>query len=96
MLAPPAPFMQLARAGLVRPRLEREGVLSARVLLKVRDCKRARTAGHVVIHQSPPTAKGMHFVTVEDETGMTNVGVRPDIYRAQREIWRKAPALVVE
>ena len=38
----------------------------------------------------------MHFVTIEDETGMTNVVVRPDIYRAQREIWRKAPALVVE
>jgi error-prone DNA polymerase len=81
---------------LVRPRLEREGVLSARALLKVKDRQRARTAGHVVIHQSPPTAKGMHFVTLEDETGMTNVVVRPDIYRAQRDIWRKAPALVVE
>jgi error-prone DNA polymerase len=81
---------------LVRLRLEREGVLSARALLKVRDRQRARTAGHVVVHQSPPTAKGMHFVTLEDETGMTNVVVRPDIYRAQRDVWRKAPALVVE
>lgn len=38
----------------------------------------------------------MHFVTLEDETGMTNVVVRPDIYRAQREVWRKSPALIVE
>ena len=81
---------------LVRERLNREGVVSAHGLSGVRDRQRARTAGHVVVHQSPPTAKGMHFVTIEDETGMTNVVVRPDIYRAQREIWRKAPALVVE
>ncbi len=81
---------------LVRARLDREGVLSARALLAARDRQRARTAGHIVVHQSPPTAKGMHFVTLEDETGMTNVVVRPDIYRAQREVWRKSPALVVE
>jgi error-prone DNA polymerase len=81
---------------LVRERLNREGILSARELLKARDRQHARTAGHVVIHQSPPTAKGMHFITLEDETGMTNVVVRPDIYRSQREVWRKAPALVVE
>lgn len=81
---------------LVRERLNREGVVSSRGLSGIRDRQRVRTAGQIVVHQSPPTAKGMHFVTLEDETGMTNVVVRPDIYRAQREIWRKAPALIVE
>src|SRR5207244_10088928 len=37
-------------------------------------------AGQVVMHQAPPTAKGHHFITLEDEESMMNVIVRPDVF----------------
>jgi hypothetical protein len=43
--------------------------------------RRVRVAGLLVVHQSPPTAKGFHFLTLETETGLVNVIVRPAIYR---------------
>jgi DNA polymerase III alpha subunit len=38
---------------------------------------RVRVAGLCVVHQAPPTAKGFHFLTLEDEWGMINVIVSP-------------------
>src|SRR5258708_20708450 len=36
-------------------------------------------AGQVVVHQAPPTAKGHYFVMLEDEAGMMNIIIRPDV-----------------
>lgn len=38
------------------------------------------TAALVVMHQSPPTAKSHHFLTLEDEYGLINVILRLDVY----------------
>jgi error-prone DNA polymerase len=55
-----------------------------------------RVAGLVIVRQSPPTAKGVLFVTLEDEDGMINVIVRPEVYKRAQSIWRGAALLIVE
>jgi error-prone DNA polymerase len=42
------------------------------------------------------TAKGFVFFTLEDEWGLINVVVRPNVYRAQRLIWSTSHILMVE
>jgi len=50
-------------------------------------------AGLVVARQRPETAKGFTFVLLEDETGMMNVIVRPDVYERDRIVVRSEPFL---
>ncbi|MBA7700332.1 Error-prone DNA polymerase [subsurface metagenome] len=50
----------------------------------------------VVVRQAPPTAKGFVFLTLEDEWGLMNVIVRPDIFQAQRSIWANSLVLTAE
>lgn len=52
-------------------------------------------AGLAVARQRPETAKGIVFLLVEDETGMTNVIVRPDVYDRYRAAVRGEPFVVV-
>jgi len=52
-------------------------------------------AGLVVARQRPETAKGIVFMLVEDETGMTNVIVRPDVYDRYRAAVRSEPFVLV-
>jgi error-prone DNA polymerase len=47
-----------------------------------------RVVGTLVIHQAPPTAKGFHFLTLEDEFGMINVIVQPGIATRDRQAMR--------
>ena len=55
-----------------------------------------RVAGLLVVHQSPPTAKGFHFLTLEDEDGMINVIVRPPVYSEYRHIIHSQLLLLAE
>jgi error-prone DNA polymerase len=55
-----------------------------------------RAAGLILVHQSPPTAKGFHFITLEDEDGFINVIVAPNVYARYRRVLRESPLLVVE
>ena len=43
-----------------------------------------------MIHQARPTAKGHHFITMEDEGGFINVIARPDVYAKYRKVFRDA------
>jgi len=52
-------------------------------------------AGIVLTRQRPATAKGIIFLTVEDETGAANVVVRPDVWEAAEASVRRAAVLVV-
>ena len=56
---------------------------------------RVRVAGLVVCRQAPPTAKGVLFLTLEDESGLVNVIVRPPV-RAQFRAVLRAPVLLVD
>jgi error-prone DNA polymerase len=69
-----------------RAELRRSGVLSAKELWSVRDGVFVRTAGCVIARQRPGTAMGFIFLSMEDETGIANVIVSPDVYERHRSI----------
>lgn len=80
----------------VRPRLAGQGVLSTGQLAGCRHGQRVRVAGLLVVHQSPPTARGVHFLTLEDEAGLVDVVVWPEVYRRYRRLLHAARLLLVE
>ena len=67
-----------------RPRLRAAGVLAARELSAARDGAYVRTAGCVIARQRPGTASGFIFLSLEDETGISNVVVHPQLYERER------------
>ncbi len=71
-------------------------VLNAEQVRASRDGVRVRTAGLVVCRQRPGTAKGFVFLLLEDETGLVNIVVRPDLYESQRSVIRGEPYLCIE
>ncbi len=79
-----------------RAEMALRGVLRAIDLPKARAGRRVRVAGAVITRQRPGTAKGFVFLTIEDETGIANVIVRPDVYDAHRMSVIEAPFLLVE
>jgi len=82
--------------GLYREVLQAQGVLSSGELEGQRDGQTVRVAGLVVVRQRPPTAKGHVFITLEDEEGLVDLIVRPDVYQRYRDVLRGAPLLLVE
>jgi error-prone DNA polymerase len=79
-----------------RPALALKGVLRAVDLPRQRPGRRVRVAGCVITRQRPGTAKGFVFLTLEDETGISNVIVRPQIYEDQRLAILESSFVVVE
>ena len=69
---------------------------TARDLEKMRDRAPIRIAGLMSLMQKPPTAKGMCFVSMEDETGLINVVITPDVYQTCRLLLQQRPLLDVE
>ena len=63
-----------------RSALRRMGILSAAELRESPHGKQAVVAGSVITRQRPGTAKGLIFITLEDETGNSNIIVMPDLY----------------
>jgi error-prone DNA polymerase len=59
--------------------LDAQGFHTSATLERCDDGQRATVAGHCVVHQAPPTAKGFHFLTLDDEWGMINVIVSPGV-----------------
>ena len=81
---------------LYRSWLAETGVLSSRDLEECGDGQGVTVAGLVVCHQASPTAGGHYFITLEDEDGLIDVVVRPDVHERHRRILREAALLVVE
>jgi error-prone DNA polymerase len=80
----------------LRGELAAAGVLAAGELAQVRDGALVRVAGHVIVRQRPGTAKGMCFLTLEDETGTANAFVTPPLYERWRLVLNTSPLLEVE
>lgn len=79
-----------------RHELAMRGVLPAIDLPKARAGRRVRTAGMVITRQRPGTAKGFVFLTLEDETGISNIIIRPDLFATDRLTIVESPFLLVE
>jgi error-prone DNA polymerase len=81
---------------LRRSELALRGVLRAVDLPRARDGRRVRIAGMVITRQRPGTAKGFVFLTLEDETGISNIIIRPDLYDRERTAVVRQPFLMIE
>jgi error-prone DNA polymerase len=79
-----------------RSELSRLGVLSAKELKECGNGEFVRTAGCVIARQRPGTAKGFIFISMEDETGIANVIVTPDLYDRDRLVVTRSKFLLVE
>jgi error-prone DNA polymerase len=79
-----------------RAELRRRKILSAEELRSRRDGEFVRTAGCVIARQRPGTAKGFIFLSMEDETGIANVIVTPDLYDRDRLLVTRSKFLLVE
>ncbi len=81
---------------LVRATLATRGVLRARDLAQGRAGRRVRVAGAVITRQRPGTAKGFVFLSLEDETGIANIIVNPDVYARDKRTIVEDPYLLVD
>ena len=68
----------------VRDELRRRGVTRCADLASVRDGRHVEVAGIILVRQKPGSAKGVLFITIEDETGVANGILWPDRFEAQR------------
>ncbi|HEX8570974.1 MAG TPA: error-prone DNA polymerase [Caulobacteraceae bacterium] len=83
--------------GFFRPMLKARKVVTAEELKqpRLRDGRRVTVAGLVLIRQRPGTAKGVTFLTLEDETGSLNLIVWQDRFEARRKTWMTGSFLLV-
>ncbi len=81
---------------LKRDELSMRGILRARDLYATRQGRRVRVAGMVITRQRPGTAKGFVFLTLEDETGIANIIIRPDLFAQDRLTVIEEPFLIVD
>jgi error-prone DNA polymerase len=79
-----------------RQKLRRERILSAEELRTCRDGDFVRTAGCVIARQRPGTAMGFIFLSMEDETGIANVIVTPDLYERERLVVTRSKFILAE
>jgi error-prone DNA polymerase len=80
----------------LREDLQREKILSCHVATNLRDRQRVETAGVVLVRQRPGSAKGVIFVTIEDETGIANLVVWKKVFLAYRKVVMGASMLGVK
>ncbi|HYL74971.1 MAG TPA: error-prone DNA polymerase, partial [Bryobacteraceae bacterium] len=79
-----------------RAKLNAIGVTPANKLRSIRNGWPVRIAGCVICRQRPGTAKGLLFISMEDETGVSNAVVMPDVFDRERTTILNNPYLVIE
>jgi error-prone DNA polymerase len=79
-----------------RQKLNRLKALRAVDLRKLGDGKYVRVAGWVIVRQRPGTAKGFVFLSLEDETGVSNIIVTPQLFDRYRRELVSYPFLLIE
>jgi error-prone DNA polymerase len=79
-----------------RTRMEAMGIHKASDLGSIPDGQHLRIGGCVICRQRPGTAKGFVFLSIEDETGVANAIVTPDLFQKNRLLLSSAQFLLVE
>jgi error-prone DNA polymerase len=79
-----------------RSRMEAMGIHKANELSRIPDGQYLRIGGCVICRQRPGTAKGFVFLSIEDETGVANAIVTPDLFQKNRLLLSSAQFLMVE
>ncbi|MES2035208.1 MAG: error-prone DNA polymerase [Pseudomonadota bacterium] len=80
----------------VRNDLRRQGFIPCAQAAGSKDGKWLKTAGLVLVRQMPASAKGVMFITVEDESGVANLVVWPTLFEKQRRVVLAARMLGIE
>ena len=70
----------------LRATLRDRGMVACNELAQVRDGRRVVVPGIVLVRQKPGSAKGVMFLTIEDETGVANLILWPDRFARQRRL----------
>jgi error-prone DNA polymerase len=78
----------------IRQHLEQLKIVPAAQLVKMEPGTRLKVGGVVLVRQRPGTANGITFVTLEDETGTANLIVRKNIWDRDRQVARRAVAMI--
>jgi error-prone DNA polymerase len=79
-----------------RESLRRAGVLRCADVKECQAGRRLWTAGMAVVRQRPATAKGVTFLSLEDESGLLDVVLKPQVYERCRAVLHTAPLLLVQ
>jgi error-prone DNA polymerase len=79
-----------------RDEMNARGATPAAGLHSMRNGRAVRVGGAVIVRQRPGTAHGFVFLSLEDETGIANIIVTPDIFEQYRLTLVNAPFLFVE
>jgi error-prone DNA polymerase len=82
--------------GYHREALQRSGILSAADLMHLRDGAEVRFAGSVIARQRPGTAKGFVFLSLEDETGIANAIITPQLFEKEHVVIVHQQFLLIE
>ncbi len=80
---------------LLRASLEKAGVASTAQVQAMRPGRKVQVAGMAIVRQRPETAKGMFFMTLEDEQGFANIVATPDVFARYRRVARSALFVLV-
>ncbi|MBT6431156.1 MAG: error-prone DNA polymerase, partial [Rhodospirillaceae bacterium] len=80
---------------LLRPVLDRRGIIENETLMNLSQGNRVTVAGLVLVRQRPGTAKGVIFITIEDEAAVANIIVREDVFESYRRIVLSSRLLAV-
>src|ERR1700685_1588563 len=81
---------------LYREKLRALGVVTAAGLKRARNNRMVKVAGCGICRQRPGTANGFMFLSLEDETGIANAIVEPEMFDKYRQALVTAPYLLVE
>ena len=79
-----------------RPQLRARGYRSAEDLMHCENNSFVRIAGCVIARQRPGTAKGFVFLSMEDETGIANIIITPDLFESDRVVITRNRFLDIE
>lgn len=78
-----------------RDRLQKEGCVTLHELARLRHGQPVEVAGVVIARQRPENAGGVVFLSLEDETGIGNVIVWPQVFESQRLVFAATPQIRV-
>ena len=80
----------------LRPMFTKEGVIACASVCHEHDTQYVRCAGVVLVRQRPGSAKGVVFMTLEDETGIANIVVWPKVMEKYRKEVMGARLILVD
>jgi error-prone DNA polymerase len=80
----------------LREELSARRIVTCHNAMAAKDGKWLETAGMVLVRQRPGSAKGVMFITIEDETGIVNLVIWPTLYERQRRIILSAGMMAVK